>query len=152
MNEAVYLGFDYGSKKTGIAIGQTISETASPLETIKSTPKAAFWQIIDSLMIQWKPDGFVLGIPMTDQLKDHPLIPHILKFAKKLQHKYERPVYLIDERLSSHEASQQLKNTPKKRKKSQNIALDSLAAKIILETWLRNPHNHLNLETLEKAL
>lgn len=146
------MGIDFGLKKTGIAIGQTISCTANPLDILPSKPVHLFWEGLQNLVRQWRPDAFVLGVPRSGLERKHPLIPGIIRLTRRLQQEYRKPVYLVDEQLTSHEAAQQLSPKQKKALLRKQFALDSIAAKIILETWLKNPHNHLQLDELEKSL
>ena len=75
-----YLGFDFGSKKIGTAVGQTVTATASPLVTIRSINQNPNWQIISQLIQEWRPIGLVVGISRQSDGTDNPITPRMIKF------------------------------------------------------------------------
>ncbi|MBT6673689.1 MAG: Holliday junction resolvase RuvX [Proteobacteria bacterium] len=123
------MAFDYGTKRIGVAIGQTISLTAEPLQVIQMKNKQATWDEINYLVKEWAPDVFVLGYPTTADKSPHFLIPKIEKFSRQLSSRYRKEVNFVDERLSSHATVDYALEVRK-------IGLDAVAAKLILETWL----------------
>lgn len=125
-----YLAFDYGQKRIGIASGNTVSLTASPLGIIRSN-KALDWQPIQAIIDEWAPAGFVVGMPHTADGKSTPHIKRIMAFAEQLAHRFNRPVHFIDEHLSSHAAKDLLSQATNRRIR----ALDDTAAAVILQTW-----------------
>jgi putative Holliday junction resolvase len=137
---ATFLGFDYGEKKTGVAIGQRITGTASPLETLRSSPPDAMWAAISRLVETWQPAAFVVGVPypIIETTKKNPMIERILKFCRSLEGRYQRPVHVMDEALSTRE-SQSLFYDRRPRKSVQFTDIkDELAAQLILQTWLNH--------------
>ena len=126
-----YLGFDYGEQYTGIAVGQTISKSASPLAIVK-TSQVDLWPEIDSLVAEWKPVGMVIGMPVTADGGITIIHKRISKFIDQLQQRYQVNTFTIDERLSSYAAADLLSGTTKRK----IPRLDDTAAAVILETWL----------------
>jgi len=124
------LGFDYGTQRIGIAIGQSITGTASALCTINSSHGKPDWDRITEIIEHWRPDALVVGLPLHDDGSDSDITKAARKFAHQLEGRYQLPVYLMDERLSSHAAKQHSKKT------TSNQELDAIAAMIILQNWL----------------
>jgi putative Holliday junction resolvase len=127
----VVLGFDYGTHKIGVASGQTLTQTASPLTTLFCRHGQPDWQQVAVLLQTWRPNALIVGHPfeMTDQEANH--APAAKKFARRLHGRFHLPVYLVDERLTTREAWSQLGSTAAK----DVTKVDALAAKLIIETW-----------------
>jgi putative Holliday junction resolvase len=126
------LGFDFGSHKIGIAVGQTITATATPLTTLSYVKHKPDWDGIERIISEWKPDTLVIGLPFQMDDEEAELASRAKKFARQLQGRYKLPVEMVDERLTSREASNRLG-----KKVGKDVTLvDSMAAKLILETWL----------------
>ncbi|MFT5131739.1 MAG: putative Holliday junction resolvase [Gammaproteobacteria bacterium] len=127
MSSKVYLCFDHGEKRIGVAVGQSVSATASPLETISAKHGKPDWKAISRIIKQWDPHEFVVGKPLTMQGDRQDATDAAERFARQLQGRYLLPLHFADERLSTHEAKHRLKDSYK---------LDHHAAQIILESWL----------------
>lgn len=134
---ATILGFDYGTKRIGVAVGQTITHTATPLTTLHHQQQQPDWREIKNLISVWKPQALVVGMPHYPDNNKHPLHDAIQHFCQTLIQLSGLPVHTIDERLSSYEAEQLILE-----KKHHTHAVDSVAAQIILETWLRKHDAH----------
>ena len=138
MAPATFLGFDFGEKKTGVAVGQRITGTARGLETIRSHTPEALWSSIGRLVDAWEPQAFVVGVPfpIVETTEKNPVIDLIKTFCRDLENRYQRPVHIMDEALSTRE-SQTLFYTQSHRK-SVNFrdVKDEMAAQLILQTWL----------------
>lgn len=137
---ATFLAFDYGEKRTGVAVGQRITGTASGLETLPSHNREVFWQSITRLVNTWQPTAFVVGIPypIQETTEKNPVIDKILQFCRELETRHARPVYVMDEALSTRE-SQSLFYSQRTRKSVQFADIkDKLAAQLILQTWLNH--------------
>jgi len=115
------LGFDYGTRRVGVAVGQTVSKTARPLTTVAP----GHWTKISRLLEEWKPAFTVVGDPLQmDGNRTH-TTRAARRFARQLAGRYGLQVVLWDERLTSREAA------------TINAAdLDATAASLILESWL----------------
>lgn len=123
------LGFDYGTTRIGVAVGDSLTGTARGLKTLQhKTPK--FARDIDQLISEWQPEGFVIGWPLHADGSETPLGPAIRSFARQLQSQYGLPVHYSDERLSSIGARERF------RERRGDPGLDAHAAAIILEGWL----------------
>lgn len=129
------LGFDYGPRKIGVAVGQTLTGTASPLETLRSQGDQPDWAGIGRLMAIWQPEALVVGLPYHMDDREEAWAGRVRRFARQLEGCYRLPVYLVDERLTSLEARRYL---GRQATRVENI--DPVAATLILETWLGEQH------------
>ncbi|HEY9018564.1 Holliday junction resolvase RuvX [Thiomicrospira sp.] len=125
------IGFDFGLKRIGVAVGQTVTRTASPETIVKSRDGVPDWAHITQLFEHWNPVAIVVGLPMRLDGSEQPFTQSARKFGQRLQGRYQRPLFFIEEQLSSHEAEQRLKSHAQA-----NVQLDAHAAQIILENWL----------------
>lgn len=132
------IGFDFGQKRIGIAVGNTQIGQASPLGVVRNIHGRPDWDAISQIVKEWQPAGFVVGLPLADDGRDQPILPLSNAFAKRLKQKYALPVYRFDERFSSIAASQVIADNRRrgKRRKSTHADTDKIAAAIILERWL----------------
>lgn len=126
------LGFDYGEKRTGIAVGQSLTRTATGLTTLHSKQKKIDWSAIEALIKEWQPDALVVGIPVHMDGTEQPMTLAARKFSRQLHGRFQLPVFEAEERLSSVEAEQFLGSTEDK------AAIDQEAARIILQSWLNS--------------
>ncbi len=133
-----YLGFDFGTRRIGVAVGQRLTGTASALETIRSEKKAVRWQAIDRLVQCWRPAGFVVGIACQADGGDNPVTPLMRKFCRQLEGRYHRPVHTMDEYLTSFESRQLLFGELGLRAGKVHRYNDQVAARLILQTWLNH--------------
>jgi putative Holliday junction resolvase len=134
----IILAFDYGTRRIGIASGDTLTRTARALTTLQTSPDIP-WLGIDRLVEEYRPAQFVVGVPYN--MDDSPtlLTEASRAFANELQSRYALPVALVDERLSSREASEQIRDARSrglKRKRATRADVDMVAAKVLLEQWL----------------
>jgi putative Holliday junction resolvase len=130
------LGFDFGQKKIGVAVGQTITGTATPLTTLRNRGRTPDWPAIEALIREWQPDAAVVGLPHNmDDTEEETLAEPVRRFARQLEGRFRIPVHLIDERLTTL-AAQAALGIPRGASRSELDKLDAYAAKLILETWL----------------
>ena len=115
-----------------MAVGQTVTSTATALQTVLVINKKPDWEAIKILIDEWKPDKFIVGHPFTLHGTRQKMTDAAERFSRQLKHRFKLPVDLIDERLSSYEAQHELKSTRN---------LDPTSAKLILETWFRENTN-----------
>jgi putative Holliday junction resolvase len=127
----VFLGFDFGMKRIGVAIGQKITRSANPLITLAAKDGIPNWDEIQSLIDEWHVDGLVVGIPYNMDGTEQLVSFAARKFANRLTAKFGLPVFLMDERLTTIEAKRIIHEDKIPREK-----LDQYAAKIILENYL----------------
>ena len=128
------LAFDFGTQRIGVAFGQSVTGTASAVTVLKARDGQPRWNEMAQLVEQWKPDVFLVGLPYNIDGTVSELLGRAEKFARRLQERFDKPCYGMDERLSSREAIERLveANTTKTVKKT---AIDHIAAQIILENW-----------------
>lgn len=129
------LGFDFGPRKIGVAVGQTVTGSASALTTVRSRRDKPDWSKIEQLVREWQPNGAVVGLPYNMDDTETELAPNARRFARQLQGRFGLDVHLVDERLTSLEARRRLD-----RNATSPEAIDAMAAKLILETWLSEQH------------
>ena len=133
-----FLAFDYGEKRTGVAIGQSLTLNAQPLQTIDASNGETDWTKIKKLIDEWKPDQIIVGIP--DNSKNNKILRRkILLFCEQLHTRYNLPVHTHDETLSSDEAYLHLKTKRQQSKgKINKKDIDKIAAAIMLESWMHS--------------
>ena len=129
------IGFDFGLKRIGLATGQTITGTASPLVTLQAVNHSPDWEGIAAQIRQWKPDALVVGIPYPLEGGDSDMTRAALNFSKALERRFKLPVYTIDEGLSSAAAEERLRQR-KKLAKHNKHEIDKMAAALIVQSWL----------------
>lgn len=135
---AVLLGFDFGLRRIGIAVGNRLLNTTRPLTTLnhKGSPN---WQQIDAAVREWKPTDLVVGIPVHMDGTEQAITQSARQFAAQLAKRYNLPVHPADERLSSAVAEDELRNerASGRRRRIKKEEKDSLAASIILRDWMQ---------------
>ena len=132
------LGFDFGTKRIGVASGQAVTGTASPLAPVPARDGIPDWDRLDTLLTEWAPDALVVGLPLNMDDSESTLSHLARKFARRLVARYRLPVFMCDGRLSSHSARGLLMEV-QQRRKGRLPALDSTAAVLIAEAWLADP-------------
>lgn len=132
----LWLGFDWGLGWIGIATGQTETYTASKLKPIRARDGIPNWNDIEALVAEWKPHGFVVGIPYNMDGSESQMTVRAHKFRKRLHGRFGLPAEPVDERLTTREAMQHLDLAPDAMKKAKKADVDSIAAQIILQSWL----------------
>lgn len=133
-NPKILLGFDFGMKRIGVAIGQTITKTARPLDTIHAKQGQPNWDAIQKLIKKWVPDALVVGIPLNMDGTEQPMSAHARIFVAQLRERYQLPVHEIDERLTTKDAREKLFDRGGF-KALQDGQVDRVAAQLILENW-----------------
>ena len=124
------IAFDFGEKRIGTAVGQTVTRTATPLETVPVRRAKPDWNAIDRLIGAWKPGALVVGLPLNMDGTEHSVTALARGFAKRLRERSGLPVHLADERLSTREAWTRLIDSGSRRD-----GPDPVAAQVILEGW-----------------
>jgi putative Holliday junction resolvase len=131
-----FLGFDFGTKKIGVAVGQLTTATANSLQTIRSPNQTPNWQAIEQLVKEWQPAGFVIGISRQFDGTDNSVTPRMLKFCRQLNGRFNLPVHQQDETLTTFEAKQLLFDDVQVNATKLWAVQDELAAQLILQSWL----------------
>ncbi|MDZ7277423.1 Holliday junction resolvase RuvX [Pantoea eucrina] len=137
MSSATLLGFDFGTKSIGVAVGQQLTGTARALTALKAQDGTPDWLLIEKLLNEWQPDYVVVGLPLNMDGTEQPLTARARKFANRLHGRFGVRVELQDERLSTVEARAGLfaRGGYRALQKGQ---VDSQSAVIILEDWFEN--------------
>ncbi|WP_318469974.1 Holliday junction resolvase RuvX [Photobacterium leiognathi] len=134
------LGFDYGTKSIGVAIGQELTGTATPLAAIKANEGVPNWDNIEKLLKEWQPDLVVVGLPLDLEGKElETITPRAKKFANRVHGRFGCQVELHDERLSTVEARAELFERGGYRSLSKGN-IDSQSAVVILESWFERQY------------
>lgn len=127
MIDETLLAFDYGTRKIGIAIGNTLTRQARPLEVLAPVTREQRFAAIGRLLQEWRPDRVVVGLPLTADGGDQYATLRCRRFANQLRGRYGLAVELVDERGSSVEAQAIL---------GTNEPDDAVAAAVILQRYL----------------
>ncbi|TAN27223.1 MAG: Holliday junction resolvase RuvX [Castellaniella sp.] len=125
--ERTLLAFDFGLKKIGVAIGNTLTAQARPLCILRPATRDQRFAQIGPLLAQWQPDAVVVGLPLTLDGDEQPASLQSRRFARQIEGRYHVPVLLVDERGSSLEAQHIL---------GSNAPDDAVAAAVILQRYL----------------
>lgn len=135
------LGFDYGRKRIGVATGNLQTATSEALKTLPAANGGPDWPSIVALAREWRPDLLIVGLPLRMDGSDGDLCDEVRHFAAELSNLTTLPVRLVDERLSSSEADHLISAAAvagKSRQKQRQAMRDSLAAELIIQTYLND--------------
>ncbi|VFP87693.1 Putative pre-16S rRNA nuclease [Candidatus Erwinia haradaeae] len=133
------LSFDFGMRHIGVASGQNVTGTAYPLNTITAKNGTPDWNKVNILLEEWKPDRIIVGLPLNMDGSEQMITIYTRKFSHCLYLRYNIPISLQDERLTTKEARAKLFDREGfKAFRKRNI--DSIAAAIILESWLEQDY------------
>ena len=139
--QGTVLAFDFGEKRIGVAIGEHLLGIAHPLTTISAEANDERFRLIGDLIAQWQPVQLVAGLPLSLEGEEHEVTRLCRKFANRLNGRFNLPVALVDERLSSAEASQSLRESGISGRK-QKPMLDQVAAQHILQSYFDSLNNN----------
>jgi len=137
MGERTVLGFDFGTKSIGVAVGQEITGTANGLAALKARDGIPDWQQVSDLVSQWQPDLLVVGLPLNMDGTNQQVTFAAKKFANRLHNLTRLPVETQDERLTTTDARARLFEQGGYRN-LQKGKVDSMSAKLILESYFEN--------------
>lgn len=133
------MAFDYGSRRIGVAVGQTTTASASPAGVI-DVHASPDWNGLERCVREWSPSRLLVGLPYNMDGTDTLLTATCRAFAVELERRYGLPVELVDERLTSAAATSDLREARRSGARSRRVRpedIDAHAARLILETWLR---------------
>lgn len=133
-----YLGFDFGTRYLGVAVGQSITKTASPLITLRANHGQPQWDHLAKILKEWEPRGLIVGLALQADGSASPTSLAAQKFARRLQGRFTYPVYFIEERLTSIAAQAKIRETVAFATSSVHRDRDAQAAAILLASWLNN--------------
>ena len=134
------IGFDYGARRIGIAVGNAISNSARALNVIANGERGPDWPQIDALLREWRPDALLVGLPLMLDDSEQVNSRAARSFAADLEKRYSVPVILVDERNSSQEAARRFaaRRAGGTARRKHGSTLDAVAAEIIVERWLEH--------------
>jgi putative Holliday junction resolvase len=133
--DGIVLAFDFGMKRIGVAVGQTVTKTANTYGMLKAEQGEPDWQQVQAIMDEWKPMALVVGIPLNMDGTEQTIGKRAEAFAQMLEEHTSLPVYAVDERLTTVEARERIFEQ-EGYKGLQKASVDAMAAKIMLEAWL----------------
>lgn len=128
------IGFDFGERRIGVAVGETSTRIANPLGAIEESANEARFREIGKLVDEWHPAGFVVGRPRHSDDSEHVIAKLAEKFARRLAARYSRPVAFVDETLTSAIAESELRGMRTRAARKSDV--DALAAAMILQSYL----------------
>jgi putative Holliday junction resolvase len=126
--QGLVMGFDFGTKKIGVAVGQGLTGSATPVAIITARDGIPSWDEIEALIKTWGPELLVVGLPLNMDDSPSPISVRAEKFARRLTGRFNIPHQTVDERLSSHAA---------KIRSGRKQLVDAVAAQLILETYFQ---------------
>ncbi|MFZ9034895.1 MAG: Holliday junction resolvase RuvX [Francisellaceae bacterium] len=131
------IGIDFGQARIGIASGQMITKTATPVTTIDCYEGKVDWQQMDQLIKKWRPSDIIIGLPIDTNDLETDITKAARAFANDMKSRYHNTnIHLINEAYSTREARWRLETV--KQKAVSHLKVDALAACVILETWINN--------------
>ena len=130
------LGFDYGTKQIGVAVGQAITGQARELCVLKAQNGVPDWQKVEALIKEWQPDAIVVGLPLNMDGTKSEMSERAEKFARRLNGRFNLPVHTHDERLTTFEAKGERRAQGGQRGSYRDNPVDAIAAKLVLQGWL----------------
>lgn len=138
LSSGILLAFDFGTKRIGIAVGNTLLRSARPLITINEEKTEARFTKIAALLEEWQPSALIVGLPSNDDGTPHEMTALCRRFANRLKGRFNLPVILLDERYTSLAASAQL-NEEGIHGMKQKTLIDQYAAQKILQAYFDEP-------------
>ena len=130
-----FLGFDFGMKNIGVAVGQDLTHSANPLTVIKAREGIPNWGQIQALIDQWQPQQLIVGLPFNMDGTEQEMTQAARRFGNRLNGRFHLPVEWQDERLSTFEALDQL-GIQSKMQSNNREDVDRISAQLILQSWL----------------
>ncbi|MFI4901774.1 MAG: Holliday junction resolvase RuvX [Burkholderiales bacterium] len=132
------LGFDFGTRRIGVAVGNTITRNAVPLTTIEIADDRARIGSIATLVGEWSPTQLVVGIPVHADGAEHAMTARAREFVRMLERRFGLPVAMVDERYTTAIAQQLLDTSSLPRARHRSVR-DQVAAQVILQSWFDDP-------------
>ena len=136
--ETIVLAFDFGTRRIGIAVGNTLLRQARALATIDDARADARFAKIGDLIGQWQPGLLVVGVPVHADGSEHAMTARAKRFARQLEGRFRLPVAHADERYTTQLAAGELAGSRGGR--GGREARDALAARLILQGWFDEQH------------
>ncbi|QXG24231.1 Holliday junction resolvase RuvX [Pseudomonas viridiflava] len=138
------LGFDFGTKQIGVAVGQAITGQARELFTLKAQNGIPDWDKVQALIKEWQPDAIVVGLPLNMDGTRSNMSDLAEKFSRKLNGRFGVAVYTHDERLTTFEAKGERMARGGQKGSYRDNPVDAIAAALLLQGWLDEHPELLN--------
>jgi putative Holliday junction resolvase len=137
--EGTLLAFDFGHRHIGVAVGQTLTGSASALAVVSVAGKPD-WQAITLIIGQWQPVALVVGLPLASDGSESEMSKDARRFGRQLENRFGIPVLYEDERLTSFTAEQRFVDSRGRGdlRRKDAVLKDAMAAQVILESWLQS--------------
>ncbi len=132
------IAFDFGTQKMGMAVGQSLIESANPLALFPMKDGIPNWDALLKIVKQYQPSLFLVGLPLNMDDSESELSARSRKFARRLRHQTNIETLMVDERLTTREARDEL-DQYQSQGRGKKLAADSIAAALFIESWYRNP-------------
>lgn len=132
------MAFDFGTQKMGMAVGQSLIESANPLALFPMKDGIPNWDALLKIVKQYQPSLFLVGLPLNMDDSESELSARSRKFARRLRHQTNIETLMVDERLTTREARDEL-DQYQSQGRGKKLAADSIAAALFIESWYRNP-------------
>ena len=132
------MAFDFGTQKMGMAVGQSMIESANPLALFPMKDGIPNWDELLKIIRQYQPNLFLVGLPLNMDDSESELSARSRKFARRLRHQTNIETLMVDERLTTREARGELEHY-QAQGRGKKLAADSIAAALFIESWYRNP-------------
>ena len=132
-DDATVLAFDFGTRRVGVAVGNTIVRVAHPVATIDASSSDARFRRIAALVDEWQPRRLVVGVPLHADGSEHPLTQRARRFARQLGGRFALPVVEVDERYTTELAASEL--SAARAGKRGRAHRDEVAARMILQAY-----------------
>ena len=140
LGQRTLLGFDFGTRSIGVAIGQEITGSAQPLRALKANDGVPNWDEIQKLLTEWQPDLVIVGLPLNMDGTEQPLTQRARKFANRIHGRFGVVVELQDERLTTTDARARLFERGGYRALEKGM-VDGISALLILEAWMESQYD-----------
>lgn len=135
----IALGFDFGKRRMGIAVGNAITGNAQALQALEHINGSPDWATLDGLVADWRPGAFVVGLPLDVDGSRQKMTNRAENFINELRGRYKLTVHAVDERYTTIEAVERLRSARASGSRGKRVAKgdsDAMAAQVILESWL----------------
>lgn len=132
------MAFDFGTQKMGLAVGQALIESANPLALFPMKDGIPNWDELLKIVKQYQPTLFLVGLPLNMDDTESELSTRARKFARRLRHQTNITTLMVDERLTTREARDELEHY-QTQGRGKKLAADSVAAALLIESWYRHP-------------
>ena len=132
------MAFDFGTQKMGMAIGQSSIESATPLTLFPMKDGIPDWTKLLKIINEWQPNLFLVGLPLNMDDSESELSARARKFARRLRHQTNIETWMVDERLTTREAREELEFY-QDQGRAKRLSADSFAAALLIQSWYRDP-------------